>query len=213
MVLWRMVLFAVLLLYSCITQGAVTGTSVFVREGKDLFLELQESVTLDEYGQLFWRYNGKSNIAKISHVQEQILPRYFGRVQVRNYSLHLKGLTVDDSGHYDAHVSGEEEKRVAAYKVTVQTPVSSVEMTVDSRISDSCNLTANCSSQDAQISSTIRCDNQTCTLEGGERSEDTASATSLHVYLVNSSIVCNYSNKVSWAVKIQMVEDLCTKHD
>ncbi|KAI3374667.1 hypothetical protein L3Q82_021239 [Scortum barcoo] len=84
-------------------------------------------------------------------------------------------------------------------------PVSPVQLTVDSSSSDSCNLDVTCNTTDSHISGSFRCDTQTCSQEGGERSHFITSGTSLHIYLVNESIVCNYSNKVSWTMDIIMI--------
>ncbi|KAI3374673.1 hypothetical protein L3Q82_021243 [Scortum barcoo] len=77
-------------------------------------------------------------------------------------------------------------------------PVSPVKVTVSSCSSESCNLTVTCSTVDAHISSTFRCDNKTCSEEGGERSEDTTRPSSITVYLEQGIIICNHSNHVSW---------------
>ncbi len=93
-------------------------------------------------------------------------------------------------------------------------PVSPVELMVDSvsRGSDSCNLTVTCSTQDSHINSFFQCNTQTCSQEGGERSEVTTSGASLHVYPVFNFIICNHSNQVSWSKDIKMAENLCTQH-
>uniref|UniRef100_A0A4W6BUU7 Immunoglobulin V-set domain-containing protein n=1 Tax=Lates calcarifer TaxID=8187 RepID=A0A4W6BUU7_LATCA len=161
---------------------------------------------------------------------------------VKNYSVKLKNLQEADSGVYTAQVTGDREQTVAEYNVTVQgrfvnisdtdresaamflkrftsvspsDPVAPVELTVNSvsNSSDSCNLTVTCSTQDSHhISSTLRCDNQTCSQEGGERSKVTTSGVFLHVYLVNDSIICNYSNQVSWTSSAKMIERPCPQN-
>lgn len=92
-------------------------------------------------------------------------------------------------------------------------PVSPVELRVSSvsRMSDSCNLTVTCSSQESHINSTVRCDTQTCSQEGGRQSEVPVSGASLHVYLLNASIVCNNSNQVNWTK--EMADNLCMQND
>ncbi|XP_051260349.1 uncharacterized protein LOC127365853 [Dicentrarchus labrax] len=145
-----------------------------------------------------------------------VLSNYNGRVEfsVNNYSLKVKNLQEADSGVYTAQVTRDIEE-LTEYNVTVQDAVSPVKLKVDSvsRSSDSCNLTVTCSTQDSHISSAIRCDTKTCSQEGGEQSEVTTSGASLHVYLVNHSIICNHSNQVSWTKDIEMTEHFCTQHD
>ncbi|XP_044076723.1 uncharacterized protein LOC122887501 isoform X2 [Siniperca chuatsi] len=98
--------------------------------------------------------------------------------------------------------------------IEAQDPVSPAGLTVDSvsNSSDSCNLTVTCSAQDSHISSTFTCDHQTCSQEGGERSEVTTSGASLHVYLMNDSIICNHSNQVSWTNNMTKIQHFCPQH-
>ncbi|CAK6984352.1 uncharacterized protein LOC122994024 [Scomber scombrus] len=50
------------------------------------------------------------------------------------------------------------------------------------------------------------CDN----CEGGEQSEVTTSGSSLRVYLLNDSIICNHSNQVSWTRDRKENRPLCS---
>ncbi|KAK9539494.1 hypothetical protein VZT92_004596 [Zoarces viviparus] len=109
-------------------------------------------------------------------------------------------------------------KLLAEYKVTVQGPVSPVELTVDSvdsvvsRSSDSCNLTVTCSTQHSHINSTFRCVSRSCSQEGGERPELTTSGASLHVYLVYDLIICKHSNQVNWTKDFKRIEHFCPQY-
>ncbi|KAM6920084.1 uncharacterized protein PEZ65_012134 isoform 2-T2 [Lycodopsis pacificus] len=99
--------------------------------------------------------------------------------------------------------------------IEAQGPVSPVELTVDSvdsRSSDSCNLTVTCSTQHSHISSTFRCVSRTCSQEGGERPELTTSGASLHVYLLNGAIICNHSNQVNWNEDFKRIEHFCPQY-
>ncbi|KAM6920627.1 uncharacterized protein PEZ65_012546 [Lycodopsis pacificus] len=99
--------------------------------------------------------------------------------------------------------------------IEAQGPVSPVELTVDSvdsRSSDSCNLTVTCSTQHSHISSTFRCVSRTCSQEGGERPELTTSGASLHVYLLNGAIICNHSNHFNWTKDFKMTEHFCPQY-
>ncbi|XP_054483383.1 uncharacterized protein LOC129116557, partial [Anoplopoma fimbria] len=139
---------------------------------------------------------------------------------VKKFSVILKNLQKADSGVYTALVlTNRGDQPLAEHKVTVEDPVSPVNLTVvpvdpvDPLVSrSSCNLIVTCSTQDSNISSTIRCVNQTCSQEGGEQSEVTTSGASLRVHLLNSSIICNHSNHVSWTKEIKMIEDFCPKY-
>ncbi|XP_074544672.1 uncharacterized protein LOC141804237 [Halichoeres trimaculatus] len=116
-----------------------------------------------------------------------------------------------DSGDYKARVSGDNFRVIAEYKVTVQDPVSPVNLTVKSCSSDFSNLTVSCSTQDSLISRTFTCDNQSCSEERGDRAEFTTRAASLKVYLKKDSIICVHSNQVSRTEDIRKIEDFCEK--
>ncbi|XP_022624974.1 uncharacterized protein LOC111239380 [Seriola dumerili] len=139
----------------------------------------------------------------------------------RGENVHLEITEADnlqeaDSGVYTARAIGAQgDKILAGYSVTVQDPVSPVALTVDSvsSSSDSCSLTVTCSTQDSHhINSTFTCDTNTCSQEGGERSKVTTSGASLHVQLLNDSIICNHSNQVSWEKDSKLTEYLCAGH-
>ncbi|XP_038573330.1 uncharacterized protein LOC119901751 isoform X2 [Micropterus salmoides] len=209
---------AIFLLSSCQMQGSSAVTPVFVQKGKDVLLNITTADVPQNFFILSWRFNQKDVLVTFFPDKEPTVSNnYTGRIEtdVKKYSLKLKNLQEADSGVYTARVTGSEEERILAeYNVTVQGPVSPVELSVDSASSssDSCNLTVTCRTQDSNISSTFTCDNQTCSPEGGERSEVTTSAASLHVYLLNDSIICNHSNQVSWTEDIRKAEHFCPQH-
>ncbi|XP_071348556.1 CD48 antigen-like isoform X2 [Trachinotus anak] len=198
--------FAISLLFSQATQGSSAVTPVFVQKGNDLLLEIMEADVPEDFSFLLWTFNKKDVLVTFSPGKEpRVSNLYSGRVEasVKNFSVKLKNLQESDSGVYSARVIGDQEQILSEYKVTVQDPVSPVELTVNSvsNSSDSCNLTVTCSTQDSHhinINSTFTCDTKTCSQEGGERSKVTSSGASLRVYLVNGSIICNHSNQVSW---------------
>ncbi|XP_036939477.1 uncharacterized protein LOC119010946 [Acanthopagrus latus] len=203
-------LFAVSLLQSCETQGASSGSSVFVQTGNDLLLHVMEHVALDEESDFRWRFNGSTNIVKVdADNKTTIFKSYKSReISVQNYTLCLKNVQKADSGRYTAFVSGSKEQPVAEYEVTVLDPVSPVKLTVDSVSSSSdCNLTVTCSTLDSHISSTFTCDNKTCSQEGGERSDS-----SINVYQKQGFIICNHSNLVSFKQDELEIKDHCEQH-
>ncbi|XP_030608436.1 uncharacterized protein LOC115796256 [Archocentrus centrarchus] len=190
------VLFAISLLYVIEAQGL---QDVFVLQGKDLHLDIKKPVVLDETRDLFWRFNTKNNIVKITPERKTLLINsYKERVEFRqNYSLLLKNVQHSDSGDYAAVMVGGQEERVAEYKVTVQDPVSPVNLTVTNS-SDSCNITVTCSTVDLKISRTFRCDAQNCSQVEEKSLNTRKNFSSLIVYLRQDTIVCNHSNEVSW---------------
>ncbi|XP_045907264.1 uncharacterized protein LOC123972080 [Micropterus dolomieu] len=198
--------------------GSSAVTPVFVQKGKDVLLNVMTADVPENFFILSWRFNQKDVLVTFFPDKEPTVSNnYTGRIEtdVKKYSLKLNNLQEADSGVYTARVTGSEEERILAeYNVTVQGPVSPVELSVDSvsNSSDSCNLTVTCRTQDSHISRTFTCDTQTCRQEGGERSEVTTSAASLHVYLLNDSIICNHSNQVSWTEDIKKAEHFCPQH-
>ncbi|XP_051259862.1 CD48 antigen isoform X2 [Dicentrarchus labrax] len=204
---------AVFLVCLCQLQGSSAVTPVFVQKGNDVLLNVTKADVLQDVFSVVWKFNKKDVLVRFSPGREPtVLPAYTGRVEfsVNDYSLKVKNLQEADSGFYTARVTRDIEE-LTEYNVTVQDAVSPVKLKVDSvsNSSDSCNLTVTCSTQDSHISSTIRCDTKTCSQEGGEQSEVTTSGASLHVYLVNHSIICNHSNQVNWTKDIKMTEDFC----
>ncbi|KAM6920085.1 uncharacterized protein PEZ65_012459 [Lycodopsis pacificus] len=212
-----MSIFVILGLLVCIeAQGSSAVTTVFVKKGDDLILNVDD----DAYF-VYWKFNERVIVAFGPEGGRIIDPGFTGRIEfpVKTCSVKLKNLQEADSGVYTAEVLGFDGfQTLAEYKVTVQGPVSPVELTVDSvdsvdsRSSDSCNLTVTCSTQHSHISSTFRCVSRTCSQEGGERPELTTSGASLHVYLLNSSIICNHSNQVNWNKDFKRIEHFCPQY-
>ncbi|XP_030608513.1 uncharacterized protein LOC115796313 [Archocentrus centrarchus] len=184
--------------YSCKIQGL---QHVFVQHEKDLHLDVQKPVELDKKTDLFWKFNTSNYVGKIGYSTEAILfDGYEGRAELfkQNYSLILKTVQHNDSGDYIGIVTGGQERRVAEYKVTVQDPVSPVDLTVTSSGSDSCIITVTCSTADLKISRTFRCDAQNCSQVEEKSLKATKNFSSLIIYLQQDTIVCNHSNQVSW---------------
>ncbi|XP_029930106.1 SLAM family member 9-like isoform X3 [Myripristis murdjan] len=209
-----MFLFLMLGLLVC-SEPPGSSAVTFVLKGEDVTLDIQKP-DIQEGTTFAWRFKSRYNVLRLDNDKVFIFPNYRGRVEfsLEDYSLLLKNLTEADSGVYSALLIGEQDEKVAEYEVTVQERVSPVHLTVKpvSSSSDSCNVTVTCSSQDSSISSTLTCDGEDCSLEGGERSEVTASAASITVYLLNGSVICNHSNQVSWREDRMKIDALCWLH-
>ncbi|XP_042285970.1 uncharacterized protein LOC121909484 isoform X2 [Thunnus maccoyii] len=196
------------------SQGSTAVTPVFVKLGDDVLLEVKKPVVLTEEEDFFWKFNTSYSIVKLPYESKKIIyKKYSQRAELsdQNHSLLLKNLTQADSGRYVALVTSAKDRIIAEYKVIVQNPVSPVNLSVDSvsNSTESCNLTVTCSTQDPNISSTFRCDTQTCNQMEGEQPEVSTSGSSLHVYLLNDSIICNHSNEVSWEEDMKEIWDFC----
>ncbi|XP_077955946.1 uncharacterized protein LOC144405555 isoform X2 [Gasterosteus aculeatus] len=184
-------------------------TPVFVLKGRDLLLKLHadppEGVLLVD-----WKINEKYLLVRFKPSGEG---KVTGRVQFgeNKFSVILKNVQEVDSGVYSAEAGTLEGDKLAEYKVTVQGPVSPVELIVDrvDNSSGSCDLHVTCRTHNAHISSTFRCPKRVCSQEGGERPEVTTSGASLQVYLLNNVIICNHSNQVHWTQDFNTTEHFC----
>ncbi|CAG5896384.1 unnamed protein product [Menidia menidia] len=194
--------------------------AVYLQTGDSVFLNVTETDVPANFFILSWKFSGLNDlmITFSPHEKPHVHPNYSSRMDydVKKYFVKLRNLQKADSGVYTAQATTFQVKTVAEYNVTVQDPVSPVKMAVNQRefssVSLSCNLTVTCSTEDAHISSTFTCDNKTCRLEGGERSQITKSAASLQVQLSGQSIICNHSNQISWTKDVIKIQDHCIQY-
>uniref|UniRef100_A0AAQ4QVV5 Immunoglobulin subtype domain-containing protein n=1 Tax=Gasterosteus aculeatus aculeatus TaxID=481459 RepID=A0AAQ4QVV5_GASAC len=202
------------LLTLCEAQGTIV-TPVFVLKGRDLLLKLRAD---PPEGVLYvdWKINKTVTLVRfIPGGEPHVDLRFTGRVQFgeNKFSVILKNVQEVDSGVYSAVAATPTgDKLLTEYKVTVQGPVSPVELIVDrvdSSSSGSCDLHVTCRTHNAHISSTFRCVDRVCIQEGGERPEVTTSGASLQVYLLNNVIICNHNNQVHWTHDFKTTEHLC----
>uniref|UniRef100_A0A3B5AE72 Immunoglobulin V-set domain-containing protein n=1 Tax=Stegastes partitus TaxID=144197 RepID=A0A3B5AE72_9TELE len=197
------------------TVGSSAVTQVFVQRGKDVLLNVTETVVLQKDDDLIWRFNKTSNLVRfIPGGKTTIFTNYKGRAEFfeQNHSVQLKNLQAADSGVYDARVVGDKDRPVAEYTVTVQVSEVELNVTQDGGASgspDSCNVNAICRTADSEISSTFRCVHQTCSQDEGEQSTVTNSGSSLHIYLSDVLIICNHSNQVSRTKATREIQDFC----
>ncbi|XP_062413740.1 uncharacterized protein LOC134105206 [Pungitius pungitius] len=208
------VLLVVSLLTSCEAQGTIE-TPVFVLKGRDLLLDLHANPP-EGFSYVDWKINKTAQLVRFgpsgkATVLHSVSVRF--EFPEKNFSVILKNLQEADSGVYSAvALTPTGDKLVAEYKVTVQEPVSPVELTVDrvdSMSSESCDLHVTCRTHNSDISSTFRCVDRVCSQEGGERSKVTTLGASLQVYLLNTVIICNHSNQVHGTQDWILAEPLC----
>ncbi|XP_028449128.1 uncharacterized protein LOC114565335 [Perca flavescens] len=112
---------AVSLLHSCEAQEPSAVTPVFVKKGEDVLLNVTiADVPKDDT--VTWKFNQTVNLVRFLPGRDPIVSNdYSGRIELLgNYSVKLKNLQEADSGVYTAVVSGDKEKQITGYKVTVQ---------------------------------------------------------------------------------------------
>ncbi|XP_071217073.1 SLAM family member 5-like isoform X1 [Salvelinus alpinus] len=202
---------------SALVQGSESSTEtlkLFVLKGQNVRLDVQGYAKLNNIEDLKWTFNKSHALVKYSNESStvKVYTKYQGRIEFRegNFSLILKNLQEGDSGLYDAGVSGDENKDVAKYQISVQERVVTPLLTVDyvSSINATCNMTVTCRGQNTSVTSS--CNSSTCSQVGGEsRGAETSTVPLLSVYVTGGSIICNHSNQVSWAPDTKEIVELC----
>uniref|UniRef100_A0AAQ4RR93 Immunoglobulin subtype domain-containing protein n=1 Tax=Gasterosteus aculeatus aculeatus TaxID=481459 RepID=A0AAQ4RR93_GASAC len=201
------------LLTLCEAQGTIV-TPVFVLKGRDLLLKLHadppEGVLL-----VNWKINKTVTLVRFDPSgKPTVIHNVTGGFEFpeNKFSVILKNVQEVDSGVYSAEADTlKGDKLLTEYKVTVQGPVSPVELIVDrvDNSSESCDLHVTCRTHNCHISSTFRCVDRVCIQGGRERPEVTTSGASLQVYLLHNVIICNHSNQVHWTHDFDITEHLC----
>ncbi|XP_077955957.1 uncharacterized protein LOC144405556 [Gasterosteus aculeatus] len=205
------------LLTLCEAQGTIV-TPVFVLKGRDLLLKLRADPPEGVLA-VNWKINKTVTLVRIkSNGSVNVLHNVTGGFEFpeNKFSVILKNVQEVDSRVYSAVVEMLKGNKTAAeYKVTVQGPVSPVELIVDrvdSSSSESCDLHVTCRTHNSHISSTFRCVDRVCNQEGGERSQVTTSGASLQVYLLHNVIICNHNNQVHWTHDFNTTEHFCSSN-
>ncbi|KAM4556279.1 uncharacterized protein V3H82_016164 [Fundulus diaphanus] len=197
-------------------QGSTSATPVFVQTGKDLILNLTEAEIPQNSRLLLWQFNGNSLVTFLALSPPFVEETHTGRIEVleKEYNVKLKSLQKSDSGIYTAKTVAPREQKLSEYNVTVQDPASPGDLTINCTSSTSSYriLTVTCRAEDSSINITLRCDNKTCNQQGGDSRGVTTSGSSLHIYQLNESVICNHSNQVNWTETIKKIKDPCTKH-
>ncbi|XP_043989640.1 uncharacterized protein LOC122840913 [Gambusia affinis] len=205
-------LFHLFLIYTLQIQGSSAVTDVFVKTGDDLILNLTAEIPSDAII-WSWKFTNEAIVTFINGSKSTVQKSHIGRVDVldEKSNVKLKNLQKSDSGIYTATVVVPTAKTLTQYNVTVQDPVSPADLTFTCAFisSSSYNLTETCRADDSSISTTLRCENEICNQEGGERRSVTKSSSSLHIYKLKESIVCNHSNQVSKIESIENIETHC----
>ncbi|XP_060762099.1 SLAM family member 9-like isoform X1 [Neoarius graeffei] len=190
--------------------------SITVSDG--IFKLVNSSVQLDaqtkdyEFDDFTWSFNKSKNIVKYyKSYPSNVYQDYKNRVEVNEgtQSLTVKNLQKTDSGLYEAKASGEQERIVAEYQLTVLDPVEKPVLNVSPQQSNGiCNVTLSCEAQ--KLSVTAHCYSDRCDMKENETAVDGFHSISL--YVSNSFIICNHSSPVSWkntTIKMEELKKRC----
>ncbi|XP_055004113.1 SLAM family member 5-like isoform X3 [Boleophthalmus pectinirostris] len=207
-------------LCSLITKGS-SSQQIFIQTNHDLHLHVPESQIGSDI--FYWKFNTTNNIVRLTGDKPTQVLSTEDRVEFfpQNLSLILKNVQLRDTGTYSAVVSGDaKEETIATFEVTVEDPVSPVELSVSSvsNSSESCNFTVSCTTELYNISRSFTCDthNSRCeeqTPQTPGHTSPSGHASSLHLYLSDQSIICNHSNHVSWTNDTRAIQSVCPKPD
>ncbi|KAJ0039462.1 hypothetical protein NL108_015499 [Boleophthalmus pectinirostris] len=205
-------------LCSLITKGS-SSQQIFIQTNHDLHLHVPESQIGSDI--FYWKFNTTNNIVRLTGDKPTQVLSTEDRVEFfpQNLSLILKNVQLRDTGTYSAVVSGDaKEETIATFEVTVEDPVSPVELSVSSvsNSSESCNFTVSCTTELYNISRSFTCDthNSRCeeqTPQTPGHTSPSGHASSLHLYLSDQSIICNHSNHVSWTNDTRAIQSVCPK--
>uniref|UniRef100_A0A8C2PQM1 Immunoglobulin V-set domain-containing protein n=1 Tax=Cyprinus carpio TaxID=7962 RepID=A0A8C2PQM1_CYPCA len=196
----------ILMFFMISSTGFSAEISVFVQTGASVQLNIQTQ-ELPEFDDLSWKKSKSENIVKYSSESKKVKchPSYKDRVDFndKTFSLTLKNMQKTESGLYTAIASGESDKNIVTYRVSVIDAVEAPVLTVNSNSSspDPCNFT--CNGNNIIISFIYN--SSSCSPE-----EVTSDHYILRLSCIDDSIMCNYSNPVSWKIDTKKVNGICT---
>ncbi|XP_026050980.1 SLAM family member 9-like isoform X2 [Carassius auratus] len=179
--------------------------SVFIQTGDFVQLDIQ---TQEEFEFLYWSYDKSENIVRYTSENKgvKLYPSYKDRVDfnAKTFSLTLKNTQKTDSGLYTARTSGESDKNIVTYRLTVIDAVEAPVLTVISNrsSSDSCTVNFTCTAHEFKIDSSYQ--NNSCL-----REEVTSQNKTLILDCSEKFIICNNSNTVSWKEDRIIITQLC----
>ncbi|XP_052404705.1 natural killer cell receptor 2B4 isoform X2 [Carassius gibelio] len=199
------------LLLTLVLSTHITGfsaeISVFVQTGASVHLDIQTQ-ELPEFEDLYWTKNKSDNLVKYTNESKKV-KFYKDRVDFNDttFSLTLKNMRKTDSGLYKARTSGESEKNIVTYRVFVIDAVEAPVLTVYSKWSshEYCNFTCNGSN----ITISLIYNRSSCFPEEVTSSDHYT----LRLICSNDSIMCNYSNPVSWKTDTLNVNEHCAVNE
>uniref|UniRef100_A0A8C2J7E5 Si:dkey-53k12.1 n=1 Tax=Cyprinus carpio TaxID=7962 RepID=A0A8C2J7E5_CYPCA len=198
--------FRLLLSFVLLTSGFSDEISVFVQTGDSVQLDIQTQ-ELPEFDDLSWINNKSESIVKYFNKTKELRPHpsYKDRVDFNNktFSLTLKNMQKTDSGLYTARISGLQNKDIKK-RISVIDAVEAPVLAVKSNSSSPDCCTFTCKGNNIIISSIYN--SSSCSSEEVTSSDNYK----LSLSCIGDSIMCNYSNPVSWKNDTKKVNELCT---
>ncbi|XP_039532757.1 SLAM family member 7-like [Pimephales promelas] len=183
---------------------------VFVQTGDSVQLDIQTQ-KLPEFDFLSWINDKSKNIVRYIRGTKEVKPHssYKDRVDFNDesFSLTLKNMQKTDSGLYTARTTGESDKNIVTYRVSVIDAVEDPVLTVNSNwfSGNSCTVNFTCRAHDLKINSSYQ--NNKCSPE-----EVTSQINTLLLHCSEESIICNHSNPVSWKKDRINITQLCVNN-
>ncbi|XP_076837131.1 uncharacterized protein LOC143482615 isoform X2 [Brachyhypopomus gauderio] len=195
--------------------SAEVSSEVFKPVGSSVQLDVQQHEY--KYEEFIWMFNDVKIVKYYINSKEVTYDPFKGRVEFNKttHSLTLMNLQESDSGLYRAIASGQKDKTVAEYTLSVLGPVETLDLTAVpdhlSTDSDPCNITLTCRGHNLSINSS--CYNETCE---EKKMTPPGNITLFLSVRDSSSIICNISNPVSWktrAMNMSNLKQLCHRKD
>nr|XP_021322049.1 uncharacterized protein LOC110437901 [Danio rerio] len=190
-----------------IIEGFSAEIPVFVLTGDSVKLDIQ---TKPEFEELTWINTKLESIVKYYSKFKNVnsYPAYNNRAKFNEntFSLILENMQKNDSGLYKARISGEKNDDIVTYRVSVLDAVEAPNLTVNSNSSDFCMVNFTCRAQDLIINSSYQ--NNQCSPEEATLQE----MYTLNLSCSEKSIICNYSNPVSWKID-KIDKQLCVTNN
>uniref|UniRef100_A0A8C1S7Y8 Si:dkey-53k12.1 n=1 Tax=Cyprinus carpio TaxID=7962 RepID=A0A8C1S7Y8_CYPCA len=193
-----------------LSSGFSAEISVFVQTGASVQLNIQTQ-QLPEFDDLYWTNDKSENLGKYTKESNKtkLHSSYKDRVDFndKTFSVTLKNMQKTDSGLYRARASGESENDIVTYRVSVIDAVEAPVLTVNSNWSSPEPCIFTCIASNITVSFIY--DSSICSPEEVTSSDHYT----LRLSCSGDSIMCNYSNPVSWKTDTEKVNELCTVNE
>ncbi|XP_073704710.1 CD48 antigen-like [Garra rufa] len=183
----------------CKAENAIT-----VQTGSSVQLEIQIDLPTN-FNMLVWMNDNSENIVTFFKATVKTKTyNYSLDFNQSTFSLTLKNMQKRDSGLYTAKIFGANNIDVAKHRVSVIDPVDSpvLNWNVTMIAVNACIVNLSCSGHDRTISDSYHSNN--CS-----QKKMTSEMQTLSLYCKEDTVICNYSNPVSWKNDTIQIKQLC----